>query len=69
LAELEALKRWANFKSRGRIEDVTEAHHIKSFLTRSAAFSVESSGDDKSPGTTLSGNGQTLVHLVKLDHE
>jgi serine/threonine protein kinase len=69
LVELEALKRWANPIDRGKIGDKTQAQHVQSFLAKSALFTAESGGDDKSQATTLKGNGDVLVHLVTLDHE
>jgi hypothetical protein len=69
LPELEALKKWANFKDQGKVGDALLAQRIHSFLAKSVSFSVESDGDDKSHTTTLSGNGKILVHLVRLDHE
>jgi serine/threonine protein kinase len=69
LPELEALKKWVNFEDHGRVGDVTQAQQIQSFLAKSASFSVEPNGDDQNYATTLSGNANTLVHLVKLAHE
>jgi serine/threonine protein kinase len=69
IPELEALKKWINFKNRGKIDDVTQAQHIRSLLAKSISFSAESNRDDKNYATTLTGNGETLVYLVKLDHE
>jgi serine/threonine protein kinase len=69
LPEMEALKRWANFKDQGRVGETTSAQRVQSFLAKSASFPVESSGDDQYHSTTLKGNGKILVHLVELDHE
>jgi len=70
LPELDALKKWVNVKDRGRIRDTTQTQYIRSFLAKSAPFSVESrGGDDRNLTTTLDGNGKSLVHLVTLEHE
>jgi serine/threonine protein kinase len=70
LPELDTLRKWVNVEDRGRIRDTTQTQYVRSFLAKSAPFSVESrGGDDRNLTTTLDGNGKILVHLVTLEHE
>jgi serine/threonine protein kinase len=67
IEELESLKKWANSKDRGRVEDLEQANKINLFLNQSASFSPKVS-KDSSNHTNLTATGDMLMYLVRLEH-
>ena len=68
IADLEALKRWANAEDRGEIKDATQANALRDFLVKNSASRPEVEKDDVKKQTTVRGKGEMLVKLIKLEH-
>jgi class 3 adenylate cyclase len=66
VAELEALKRWANPKDKGEIKDPTQISAVQAFLAKAGAAKPAVEKDEQQ--TTIKGESEVLVHLIKLEH-
>jgi serine/threonine-protein kinase len=68
VAELEALKQWANPRDKGEIHDAAQIASLRAFLTTHAAFAPDSQKDDATKQTTLKTRNDMMLKLVKLEH-
>jgi len=68
IADLEALKRWANPQDKGEIKDAAQITSLQSFLAANVSLAPESQKDDAAKQTTLKLRGDRMVKLVKLEH-
>lgn len=68
VAELEALKRWANPEDRGEIKDAAQASSLRGLLTKDAVAKPEVEKDDVNKQTTIKGKGDVLIKLINLEH-
>jgi hypothetical protein len=67
IAELESAKRFANPEDRGRIKDADLVRSIASIVNgQQQKASVER--DDNKKESHVTGDGDTVVHLIKLEH-
>src|SRR5207253_10333133 len=66
IAELEALKRWANPQDRGEIKDVAQINAVQELLKKHSAAKPEVKREETQ--TKVRSNGDLLVHAVKLEH-
>jgi hypothetical protein len=69
LAEIEALRRWVNFRDRGMIGDVAQLRALQSFLAKHAKTPPMAEQDEVNQTTILKGRGDVLAHLLKLEHD
>jgi serine/threonine protein kinase len=68
IAELEALKRWANPQDKGEIKDLAEAARLRAFLTPRALSKLDVEKNDANKQTIIKGKGDVLTKLVNLEH-
>ena len=68
LAELEALKRWANPQDKGEIKDLTQAAALREFLTKHSTSKLDVEKDEANKQTVVKGKGEVLAKLVNLEH-
>ncbi len=68
VAELEALKRWANPQDIGVIKDPAQIETLRAFLAAHSANEPQVTRDDKSKQTMVRMKGDILVKLVNLQH-
>jgi hypothetical protein len=68
VAELEAVKRWANPKDRGEIKDAMQITALRQFLAKHSASAPETIKDEDKKLTALKSQGEVLVKLIKLEH-
>jgi serine/threonine protein kinase len=68
LPELESAKRFANPDDRGRIKDAELARSIGSILDRYQLAKQAVQRDDDKKESQITGNGETIAHLIKLEH-
>ncbi|MEP6944843.1 MAG: protein kinase [Acidobacteriota bacterium] len=68
LPELESAKRFANPDDRGRIKDTQLVNSIESMLQRYQTTKASVERDDNKKESHINGNGDTVVHLIKLEH-
>jgi serine/threonine protein kinase len=69
VAELEAVKKWANPKDAGEVGDAEEDKKVREFLSQySSASSPVPKQSEEGDRTTVSGKGDILVYPVKLQH-
>jgi serine/threonine protein kinase len=66
IADLEALKRFANKTDRGLIADVNQRTAVREFLSKHAAPAPKSEKQEKQ--TVVTTPGKVLVHSIKLEH-
>ena len=68
IAELEALKRWANPQDKGEIKDPAQINALREFLAKQANAKLDVDKDDTQKQTIIKGKGDLLAKLVKLEH-
>jgi serine/threonine protein kinase len=68
LAELEAVKQFANLKDRGLIQDANLNTRVQAFLRAHSGEKPTLEKDDKLKQTSLSVTEPLLVHAIKLEH-
>ncbi len=68
LPELESAKRFANPDDRGRIKDAELARSITSILDRYQSAKTAVERDDNKKESQITGNGEIVAHLIKLEH-
>jgi serine/threonine-protein kinase len=68
VAELEALKRWANPQDKGELRDADQAVALRDFLAKHSAIASDARKDEATKQTTVTGRGEILVKLIKLEH-
>jgi serine/threonine protein kinase len=65
---LESMKRWANPRDRGEINDATDVDALDRFLRDHASPAPDEAVDDDAGVTTVSARADVFVRLVKLAH-
>jgi len=68
VAEMEAVKRWANPKDKGLVGDPNQASAMAQYLKALAATEVQVEKDEASQRTKLKGKGEVLAGVVRLEH-
>lgn len=68
MPELESAKRFANPEDRGRIKDAELVRSIGSILDRYQLAKEAVQRDDNKKESQITGNGETIAHLIKLEH-
>ena len=68
VAELEAIKRWANPQDKGEIKDADQASALRDLLTKHSTPAPDAQKDEATKQTTVKGRGEILVKLIKLEH-
>lgn len=68
MPELESAKRFANPEDRGRIRDAELVRSIGSILDRYQLAKEAVQRDDNKKESQITGNGETIAHLIKLEH-
>ncbi len=68
VAELEALKKWANPEDRGEIKDVAQAAALRDLFTKNAVAKPDIEKDEVKKQTTIKGKGELLIKLINLEH-
>ncbi len=68
VAELEALKRWANPQDKGEVKDADQAVALRDFLAKHSTPAPDAQKDEATKQTTITGRGEILVKLIKLEH-
>jgi len=68
VAELEALKRWANPQDIGEIKDAAQVESLRAFLATHSAAEPQVVRDETSKQTMVKMKGEVLVKLVNLQH-
>jgi serine/threonine protein kinase len=68
VAELEAIKRWANPQDKGEIRDADQAVALRDFLAKHSTPAPDAQKDEATKQTTITGRGEVLVKLIKLEH-
>ncbi|MGH9836667.1 MAG: protein kinase domain-containing protein [Blastocatellia bacterium] len=68
VAELEAIKRWANPQDKGEIRDADQAGALSDLLTKHSTPAPDAQKDEATKQTTVKGRGEILVKLIKLEH-
>jgi len=68
VAEMEAVKRWANPKDKGLVGDPSQVERVAQYLKALAAAEVEVEWDEAGQRTKLKGKGEVLAGVVRLEH-
>ncbi|HEY8460048.1 MAG TPA: DUF4384 domain-containing protein, partial [Blastocatellia bacterium] len=68
MAELEALKKWANEQDRGEIKDSAQIDKLRAFLSRHSESLPQGELDKESKRTIVKTAGDILVKLIELEH-
>jgi hypothetical protein len=68
VAELDALKRWANPQDKGEIRDADQAVALRDFLAKHSATAPDARKDEATKQTMITGRGEILMKLIKLEH-
>jgi serine/threonine protein kinase len=68
VAELDALKKWANDRDRGEVKDPAQARAVQEFLNKYYPASKPEAERDDLQTDLKGGRDGLLVHLVKLEH-
>ncbi|MEO8650350.1 MAG: protein kinase, partial [Acidobacteriota bacterium] len=68
ISELESAKRFANPQDRGRIKDTQLVTSIGSLLQQYQSTKPSVERDDNKKESQITGNGDIVVHLIKLEH-
>ncbi len=68
VAEIEAIKGWANSKDKGVIGNPSQIRAVAQYLATRAATEPEVENDEVNRQTKLKGKGVALVSAVKLEH-
>ncbi len=69
LPELEAVKSLANPKDKGQISDPAQIRSVRDLIARHHAIPATIAKDDANKVTRVSGSGEVIVHLIKLEHQ
>ena len=69
VAEMEAVKGWANPSDRGAISDPGQIKAVHEFLAKHADPGHEVAKDYEKRQTNVRGRGDVLVHLIRLEHQ
>jgi serine/threonine-protein kinase len=68
VADLEALKKWANSEDKGEIKDQAQAGLLRDFLVEHSLIKPDVQRDDVNKQTVLKGKGDLLIRLINLEH-
>ncbi len=68
VADLEALKKWANAQDKGEIKDAAQVSSLRDFLSKNSAAKPDIDKDEVKKQTTIKGKGDLLVKLINLEH-
>ena len=68
VAEMEALKQFANPTDQGEVGDPTQVTNLRAFFAAHASPPAEVIEDKTNKQTTVRAAGQILVHLAELEH-
>ncbi len=68
LPELESAKRFANPDDKGRINDKGLSKRIDSMLQQDLSTKAAVARDDDKKESQITGNADTIAHLIKLEH-
>ena len=68
LPELESAKRFANPEDKGRINDKGLSKRIDSMLQQDQSTKAAVARDDDKKESQITGNADTIAHLIKLEH-
>jgi serine/threonine protein kinase len=68
LPELESAKRFANPEDRGRIKDAELVRSIGSIMDKNQVAKEAVQRDDNKKESQITGNGDIVAHLIKLEH-
>ena len=68
VAELEAVKRWANPQDRGEVKDSAQASLLREFLAGHSTSKLDIEKDETKKQTIVKGKGDVLAKLVNLEH-
>ncbi len=68
MAELEAVKGFANERDKGNINDARQADAVHAFLNSHKATNPEVEKDKTRKQTNVKATGNVLVNLIELEH-
>jgi serine/threonine protein kinase len=68
VAEMEAIKSWANPKDKGLVGDPNQVERVAQYLKALAEAKVEVEKDEAMQRTKLKGEGEVLAGVVRLEH-
>ena len=68
LPDLEVVKSLANSKDKGQITDPAQIRAIRDLIAKHSAIPATVAKDDANKVTKISGSGDVLPHLIKLEH-
>lgn len=68
LPELEIVKSLANPKDKGQVTNPEQIRTIRDLIAKHSAIPVTIAKDDTDKVTKVSGSGDVLLHLIKLEH-
>ncbi len=68
IAELEAVKKWANPQDKGEVKDTAQASVLRDFLAGHSTSKLDIEKDDARKQTIVKGKGDVLAKLVNLEH-
>jgi serine/threonine protein kinase len=66
---IETAKKWVNSRDRGRIKDAGEVEAVKNFLIQNSVRLPRIEKDEANIRTLVHGEGDVLVHLLRLEHD
>lgn len=69
LPELEAVKALANPKDKGLISDPAQIRSVRDLIAKSSSLPATAAQDETNKLTLISGSGDVLAHLIKLEHQ
>ncbi|MFN0110954.1 MAG: serine/threonine protein kinase [Blastocatellia bacterium] len=69
LPELEAVKSLANPKDKGQIGDPAQIRSIRDLIVKHHSSPATVAKDEANKVTRVSGSGDVVVHLIKLEHQ
>mgnify|MGYP001572614344 CR=1 FL=1 len=69
LPELEAVKSLANPKDKGQISDPAQIRLIRDLIAKHHSSPATIAKDEANKVTRVSGSGDVIVHLIKLEHQ
>ena len=68
IPQLESAKRFANAEDRGRIKDPELTRSIDTLLEKQQATKANVEKDEDKKETVVSGNGDIVAHIIRLEH-
>jgi hypothetical protein len=68
IAELEAVKKWANPQDRGEVKDSAQASQLREFLAGHSTSELDTKKDEVNKQTIVKSKGDVLAKLVNLEH-